>query len=58
MAEFSDQVRIRLTSELIEVISRVLQKLLEYFNGTAIFAFIIPRLLDLAKTYNSNLNEL
>ena len=57
MKEFSDQVRIRLTSQLIEVISRVLQKLLEYFNGTAIFAFIIPQLLDLAKTYNSNLNE-
>ena len=57
MKEFSDQVRIGLTSQLIEVISRVLQKLLEYFNGTAIFAFIIPQLLDLAKTYNSNLNE-
>ena len=57
MKEFSDQVRLRLTSQLIEVISRVLQKLLEYFNGTAIFAFKIPQLLDLAKTYNSNLNE-
>ena len=57
MKEFSDQVRLRLTSQLIEVISRVLQKLLEYFNGTAIFAFIIPQLLDLAKTYKSNLNE-
>ena len=31
-----DQVRKRLISQLIKVISRVLQNLLKYFNGTAI----------------------
>ena len=32
----ADQVRMKLTSELISGISRVLQKLHNYFNGTAI----------------------
>ena len=31
----------RLTSQLINDISRVLQKLLKYFNGTAISTFIV-----------------
>ena len=38
-------------------ISRVLQKLLKYFNGTAIFAFIIPALLVLSKNFDLNLDD-
>ena len=34
--QFSDQIRIRLISQLIKDNSRVLQTLLKYFNGTAI----------------------
>ena len=33
-------------------------KILKYFNGTTISAFIIPRLLVLVKNLTSNLNEL
>ena len=41
----SDHVKIRLTSQLINGISRVLQKLLKYFNGTIISAsFVLPLL--------------
>ena len=36
MTQFSDQVKMRLISQLINGISKVLQKLLEYFNGTDI----------------------
>ena len=40
-----DHVKIRLTSQLINGISRVLQKLLKYFNGTIISAsFVLPLL--------------
>ena len=56
-AQFSDQVRIRLISQLSKGTSRVLQKLLKYFNGTAIFAFIILALLILSKDFYSNLNN-
>ena len=56
-AQFSDQVRIRLISQLSKGTSRVLQKLLKYFNGTAIFAFIILALLVLSKDFYSNLNN-
>ena len=34
IAQSLDQVKIRLTSQLINGISGVLQKLLKYFNGT------------------------
>ena len=38
-----DHVKIRLTSQLINSISRVLQKLLKYFNGTIIStSFVLP----------------
>ena len=38
-----DQVKIRLTSQLIKRISRVLQKLLKYFHGTIIStSFVFP----------------
>ena len=49
MTNFTDQVRIKLVSQLIKGSSRVLQKLLKYFNGTAIFVFIILALLVLFK---------
>ena len=39
MTQLPEQVRIRFTSQLIKWISRLLQKLLKYFNATAIFAF-------------------
>ena len=38
---FSDQFRMRLISQLIKIISRVLQKLLMYFNVTAISTFFL-----------------
>ena len=36
-----DQVKMRLTSHLINSISTVLQKLLKYFNGTAFSTFFV-----------------
>ena len=36
MMQVANQVNMRFTSQLISCISRVLQKLLKYFNGTAI----------------------
>ena len=46
MTQFADQVKIRLTSQLIKYISRFLHKLLKYFNGTIISTFFIyPSLL-------------
>ena len=39
----NDHVKIRLTSQLINGISRDLQKLLKYFNGTIILiSFVLP----------------
>ena len=40
--QFVDQVRIKLISQLINGISRVLQKLLRYFNGTIISTSFVP----------------
>ena len=56
ITQFADQVRIRLISQLIKGILRVLQKLLQYVNGTAIFAFVIPSLLLLFKNFDLNSN--
>ena len=36
ITQVDDHVKMRLTSQLINGISRILQKLLEYFNGTNI----------------------
>ena len=58
MTQSTDQVTISLFSQLLKGISRVLQKLLKYFNGTAICAFIIPSSLVLAKSLDLNLKEL
>ena len=48
ITQFSDQAVMRLISQLIKSTSRVLQKLLKYFNGTAIltsFVLLISRAL-------------
>ena len=43
ITQVDDQVKMRLTSQLINGISRVLQKLLKYFNGTIIStSFVLP----------------
>ena len=43
ITQFSDQVKMRLISQLINGISGVLQKLLKYFKGTAIStSFVFP----------------
>ena len=55
--QFADQVRIRLISQLTTDISKVLQKLLNYFNNTAIFASVIPALLVLSQNFDLNLND-
>ena len=52
--QFSYQVKISSTSQLIKSLSRVLQKLLNYFNGTIISTFsmspsslVVPIIFDL-----------
>ena len=57
MRKFVGQVRIRLISQLIKGILIALQKLLKYFNGTDISAFVIPRSLVSPKNVHLNLNE-
>ena len=52
ITQFADQIRIWLTSHLIKDISRVLQKILKYFNCLAIFAFIMLSLLAFSKTFD------
>ena len=42
MTQFVDQLKIRLISQLISGISRVLWKVLKYFNGTDISRFTVP----------------
>ena len=41
MTQFADQVKMKLISKLIKSISRGLQNLLKYFNGSTISAFMI-----------------
>ena len=41
ITQSSDQAKLRLISQLINSISRVLQKLLKYFNGTTISRFFV-----------------
>ena len=43
VAKFLDQVKIRLISQLINDILRVLQKLIKYFNGTDSSTFFVLR---------------
>ena len=43
ITHFLDQVKLRLISKLINGFSRILQKLLKYFNGTAVLTcFVLP----------------
>ena len=56
--QFSDHVKISSTSQLINSISRVLQKLLNYFNGTVISTpFISPSSLVWPVIFVLNVNE-
>lgn len=57
MTQFADQVILRLTSQLISSIARVLQKLLQGLNGTAVSTFAIPTLLVLFVSRDLNLND-
>ena len=50
------QVRIRLISQLINGIVRVLQKLLKYFNHTLILTFFVPS-FSVLPIFVLNLNE-
>ena len=42
ITQFSDQFRSRVISQLIKGISRLLQRLLRYFNGTNFSTFFVP----------------
>ena len=54
----SDQVKMRLISQSIKSISRVLQKLLKYFNGTIISTSFLPVTASvLPVIFCLNLNE-
>ena len=44
ITQLADQLKTKDTSQLINGISSVLQKLLRYFNGTAISASFVPSL--------------
>ena len=44
ITQFEDNVGIKLNSQLIRDIPRVLQKLLRYFNGTIISTSFVPLL--------------
>ena len=54
---FYDHVKIRLTSQLIKGISKVLQKLLKYFNGTIISTSFVPPFPVYPVIFAFNLNE-
>ena len=58
ITHISDQVKMRISSQLIKEIPRVLQKLLKYFNGTAIFtSFVLPAAGVFPVMLISNLND-
>ena len=59
ITQFWDQVKIRLISQLINGILRVLQKLLKYFNGTTILAsFTLPSVWAFPVILILDLNDL
>ena len=58
MTQFPEQFKSRVTSQFINCVSRVLQKLLKYFNGTTIFTFAVPGLLVLSVIFYLNLSDL
>ena len=55
---FSDQVKMKLISQLIKDISRVLEKLLKHLNGTIISTSFVPfAATGLLVIFCLNLNE-
>ena len=52
ITQFSDEIKMRLISQLIKVISRVIQKLLRHLNGTAILTFCVLSLLRVLPVLN------
>ena len=54
--QFSDYVKIRFTSQLINCISKILQKLLQYFNDTTIFCVIVV-IIIWCFSYNTSFGE-
>ena len=56
MTQFANQANIRLISQLIRDILRVLQELLTYFNGTAISTSTVHPSLVLFVNLDLNLN--
>ena len=58
ITQVGNHVKIRLTSQLINGISRVLQKLLIYFNGTIISTlFVLPAAGVFPVTFILDLND-
>ena len=57
ITNFSDQVKMKLVSQLIKGISRVLQKLLKYFNCTILSTSFLPLAAVLPVIFCLNLNE-
>ena len=55
--QLDDHVKIRLTSQLIKGISKVLQKLLKYFNGTITSTSFVPSFPVWSVIFTLNLNE-
>ena len=58
MAQFVDQVKIRLISKVIKGISEILQKLLRFINDTIIWTFFLPLLFVSPVIFSLKLNEL
>ena len=58
ITQSADQVRMKLISQLLKSISRVLQKLLKCFNGTSVsISFVLPTARAVAVILNFNLND-
>ena len=57
VSKFADQFSIRLISQLISGISKVLQKVHKYFNGAAISTFALSKLSLLIVNLDLNLND-
>ena len=55
--QFTDQVRMRLISQLVNGISRVLEKVLKYFCGTIIWTAFVPSSPVEPVIFCLNLNE-
>ena len=57
VSQFADQFNVRLISQLISGISKVLQKVHKYFNGPAISTFALSELSLLIVNLDLNLND-